>query len=87
MLLAKQGGVVYVSPNSPLTLSLTAAVEKCDIKLANAQTIPYFIHQHLGKYLYQFNQDEVLDAMRGFSLRNIKLSNEEAKALQTFFII
>ena len=53
-------------------------------QIANAQTIPYLIHQHLGKYLYQFNQDEVLDAMRGFSLRNIKLSNQEAKALQTF---
>ena len=84
MPLAKQGGVVYVSPNSPLSLKLTAALEKCGIKLANAQTIPYLIHQHLGKHLYQFNQDEVLDAMRGFSLRNIKLSNEEAKALQTF---
>ena len=49
---AKQGGVVYVSPNSPLTLTLTAALEKCGIKLANAQTIPYLIHQHLGKHLY-----------------------------------
>ena len=84
MPLAKQGGVVYVSPNSPLSSTLTAALEKCGIKLANAQTVPYLIHQHLGRHLYQLNQDEVLDAMRGFSLRNIKLSNEEAKALQTF---
>ena len=84
MPLAKQGGVVYVPPYFLVSSTLLAALEKCSIKLANAQDFPYLIHHHLTQYLYQFNPDDILDAMQGFSLGSIKLSNKEAEALQTF---
>ena len=84
MPLAKQGGVVYVPPYFPVSSTLVAALEKCSIKLANARDFPYLVHNHLTQYLYQFNPDDILDAMQGFSLENIKLSNKEAEALQTF---
>ena len=82
--LANQGGVVYVPPYFPVSSTLLAALEKCSIKLANARDFPYLIHHHLTKYLYQFNPDDILDAMQGFSLGNVKLSNKEGEALQTF---
>ena len=84
MPLAKQGGVVYVPPYFPVSSTLLAALEKCRIKLANAQDFPYLIHHYLTLYLYQFKPDDILDAMQGFSLENVKLSNEDAEALQTF---
>ena len=84
MPLAKQGGVVYVPPYFPVSSTLVVALEKCGIILANTQDFPYLIHNHLTKYLYQFNPDDILDAMQGFSLGNVKFSNEEAEALQTF---
>ena len=84
MPLAKQGGVVYVPPYFPVSSILVTALEKCGIKLANARDFPYLVHNHLTKYLYQFNPDDTLDAMQGFSLGNVKLSNKEAEALQTF---
>ena len=84
MPLAKQGGVVYVPPYFPVSSTLLVALEKCSIKLANTQDFPYLIHNHLTKYLYQFNPDDILDAMQSFSLGNVKLSSKEAEALQTF---
>ena len=84
MPLAKQGGVVYVPPYFPVCSTLVAVLEKCSIKLANAQDFPYLVHNHLTQYLYQFNPDDILDAMQDFSLGNIKLSNKEAETLQTF---
>ena len=84
MPLAKQSGVVYISPYFPVSSTLVAALEKCGIKLANARNFPYLVHNHLTKYLYQFNPDDILDAMQGFSLGNVKLSNKEAEVLQTF---
>ena len=84
MPLAKQGGVVYVPPYFPVSSTLLAALGKCSIKLANAQDFPHLVHHYLTQYLYQFNPDDILDAMQGFSLGNIKLSNKEAEALQTF---
>ena len=84
MPLAKQGGIVYVPPYFSVSSTLLAALEKCSIKLANAQDFPYLVHNHLTQYLYQFNPDDILDAMQAFSLGNIKLSNKEAEALQTF---
>ena len=84
MPLAKQGGVVYVPPYFPVSSILLAALEKCSIKLANARDFSYLVHHHLAQYLYQFNPDDILDAMQSFSLGNIKLSNEEAETLQTF---
>ena len=82
MPLAKQGGVVYISLYSSASSMLVVALEKCGIKLANAQCFPYLTHRQLPQYLYQFNPDDILDAMQGFSLGNVKFSNEEAKALQ-----
>ena len=84
MPLAKQGGVVYVPPYFPISSILVTALEKCGIKLANARDFPYLVHNHLTKYLYQFNPDDILDAMQDFSLGNVKLSSKEAEALQTF---
>ena len=84
MPLAIQGGVVYVPPYFPVSSTLLAALEKCSIKLANARDFNYLDHKHLTQYLYQFNPDDILDAMQGFSLGNIKLSSKEAEALQTF---
>ena len=84
MPLAKQGGVVYVPPYFPVSSILVTALEKCGIKLANARDFPYLVHNHLTQYLYQFNPDDILDAMKGFSLGNVKLSSKEAEALQTF---
>ena len=84
MPLAKQGGVVYVPPYFPVSSILVAPLEKCGIKLANAQNFPYLVHSHLTQYLYQFKPDDILDAMQGLSLENVKLSNKEAEALQTF---
>ena len=84
MPLAKQGGVVYVPPYFPVSSTLVVALEKCSIILANTQDFPYLVHNHLTQYLYQFNSDDILDAMQGFSLENVKFSNEEAETLQTF---
>ena len=84
MPLAKQGGVVYIPPYFPVSSILIAALAKCYIKLANASDFPYLVHSHLTQYLYQFNPDDILDAMQGFNLENVKLSNEEAETLQTF---
>ena len=84
MPLAKQGGVVYVPPYFPVSSTLVVALEKFYIKLANARDFPYLVHNHLTKYLYQFNPDDILDAMQGFTLENVKLSNKKAEALQTF---
>ena len=84
MPLAKQCGVVYISLYSSASSMLVVALEKCGIKLANAQYFPYLTHRQLSQYLYQFNPDDILDAMQGFSLANIKLSNKEAEALQMF---
>ena len=83
MPLAKQGGVVYISPSSSISSILATALEKCDIKLANASDFPYLVHHHLAQYLYQFNPDDILDAMQGFNLGNVKLSSKEAETLQT----
>ena len=84
MPLAKEGGVVYVPPYFPVSSILLTALEKCGIKLANARDFPYLVHNHLTQYLYQFNPDDILDAMQGFSLENVKLSSKEAETLQTF---
>ena len=84
MPLAKQGGVVYISPSSSISSTLALALEKCGIKLANTSDFPYLVHRHLTQYLYQFNPDDILDAMQAFSFENVKLSSKEAEALQTF---
>ena len=84
MPLAKQGGIVYVPPYFPVSSTLVAVLEKCSIKLANAQDFPYLVHNHLAQYLYQFNPDDILDAMQDFNLGSMKLSNKEAETLQTF---
>ena len=84
MPLAKQGGVVYVPLYFPVTSTLLAALGKCRIKLANARDFPHLVHRYLTRYLYQFKPDDILDAMQGFSLESIKLSNKEAEALQMF---
>ena len=84
MPLAKQGGIVYVPPYFPVSSTLLAALEKCRIKLANARDFPYLVHNHLTKYFYQFKPDDILDAMKGFNLGNVKLSSKEAEALQMF---
>ena len=84
MPLAKQCGVVYITLYSSASSMLVLALEKCGIKLANAQYFPYLTHCQLSQYLYQFNPDDILDAMQGFSLGNVNLSNEKAKALQIF---
>ena len=47
MPLAKQGDVVYVPPYFPVSSTLVAVLEKCSIKLANAQDFPYLVHHHL----------------------------------------
>ena len=84
MPLAKQGGVVYISLYSSTSSMLVVALEKCGIKLANAQCFPYLTHRQLTQYLYQFNPDDILDAMQGFNLGNVKLSSKEVETLQTF---
>ena len=84
MPLAKQDGVVYISPSSSISSILAAALEKCGIKLANASVFPYLVHRHLAQYLYQFNPDDMLDAIQGFSLENVKLSSKEVETLQAF---
>ena len=84
MPLAKQCGVVYISLYSSASSMLTVALEKCGIKLANAQYFPYLTHRQLTQFLYHFNPNDILDAIQGFSLGNVNLSNEEAKALQIF---
>ena len=84
MPLAKQDGVVYISPSSSISSMLVLALEKCGIKLANASDFPYLVHRHLTQYLYQFNPDDILDAIQGFSLENVKLSNKEVETLQAF---
>ena len=85
MPLAKQGGVVYISPSSSsISSTLALALEKSGIKLANASDFPYLVHRHLTQYLYRFNPDDILDAMQGFNLGNVKFTNEEAETLQAF---
>ena len=84
MPLAKQGGVVYISPSSSISSTLALALEKCGIKLANTSDFPYLVHRHLTQYLYHFNPDDILDAMQGFNLGNVKFTNEEAETLQAF---
>ena len=83
--LAKQNGVVYISQYTRVLLALLSGLEKCGIRFADAREFSYLKHDQLPQYLYQFENDQVLDAMHSLNLKGVSLSNSEAVALQQFF--
>ena len=86
MPLTKRDGVVYISPSSSISSTLSSALEKCGIKLANSSDFPYLVHRHLTQYLYQFNPDDIL--LRHNTVK-IKLSQRVSHLIleQTYFPI
>ena len=85
--LAKQDGVVYISPyNHVASAALLSGLEKCGIRFADARDFSYLIHNQLSQYLYQFENDQVLDAMHSLNLNSVSFSSTEAVALQNFFL-
>ena len=81
--LAKEDGVVYISHTS--NMSLLTGLEKCGIKFASAHVFSYLLHVHLHKYLYQFDPNQILDAMQSLNVASDKLTSKEAVALQRYF--
>ena len=85
--LAKQDGVVYISPyNHVASAALLSGLKKCGIRFADARDFSYLIHNQLSQYLYQFENDQVLDAMHSLYLNSVSFSSTEAVALQNFFL-
>ena len=85
--LAKQDGVVYISPfNHVTSAALLSGLEKCGIRFADARDFSYLKHNQLSQYLYQFENDQVLDAMHSLYLNSVSFSSTEAVALQNFFL-
>ena len=83
--LAKQDGVVYISPyNHVASAALLSGLEKCGIRFADARDFSYLKHNQLSQYLYQFENDQVLDAMHSLYLNSVSFSSTEAVALQNF---
>ena len=82
--LAKQDGVVYISPYDHASATLLSGLEKCGIRFADARDFSYLKHNQLSLYLYQFENDQVLDAMHSLNLNSVSLSSTEAVALQQF---
>ena len=83
--LAKQDGVVYISPYDHASATLLSGLKKCGIRFADARDFSYLKHNQLSQYLYQFKNDQVLDAMHSLNLNSVSLSSTEAVALQQFF--
>ena len=84
--LAKQDGVVYISPYDHVpSAALLSGLEKCGIRFADARDFSYLKHNQLSQYLYQFENDQVLDAMHSLNLNSVSFSSTEAVALQQFF--
>ena len=83
--LAKQDGIVYISPyNQVASAALLSGLEKCGIRFADARDFLYLKHSQLSQYLYQFENDQVLDAMHSLDLNSVSLSSTEAVVLQQF---
>ncbi|XP_019853193.1 PREDICTED: sacsin-like [Amphimedon queenslandica] len=84
--LAKQDRVVYISPyNHVASAALLSGLEKCGIRFADVREFSYLKHKQLFQYLYQFKNDQVLDAMLSLSFKGVRLSSSEAVAMQHFF--
>ena len=84
--LARQGRAIYISQYSSLpSRDLLTGLEKCGIQFADAQEFSYLSHSQLPEYLYQFEHNQVLDALKSLSVANASLSSTEAIALQDFF--
>uniref|UniRef100_A0A1X7UXC8 Sacsin/Nov domain-containing protein n=1 Tax=Amphimedon queenslandica TaxID=400682 RepID=A0A1X7UXC8_AMPQE len=86
--LKRQAGVVYI----PQFLSsfgsnkqIVAGFKKCGIKFADSRDFPYLSHSELSEYIYQFDPNEILDAMESFTFGSINFLQNEALALQQFF--
>ncbi|XP_003382551.1 PREDICTED: sacsin-like [Amphimedon queenslandica] len=82
--LAKEDGVVYISQISNMR-SLLTGLEKCGIKFADACAFPHLKHKDLNEYLYQFDHNQILDAMQSLNVASDRLSSHEAIALQNYF--
>ena len=84
--LARQGRAIYISQYSSLpSRDLLTGLEKCGIQFADAREFSYLSHSQLPEYLYQFEHNQVLDALQSLSVANASLSSIEAIALQDFF--
>ena len=84
--LARQGRAIYISQYSSLpSRDLLTGLEKCGIQFADAREFSYLSHSQLPEYLYQFEHNQVLDALKSLSVANASLSSTEAIALQDFF--
>ncbi|XP_019860001.1 PREDICTED: sacsin-like isoform X2 [Amphimedon queenslandica] len=82
--LAKQNGVVYISQYTDVPLALLSGLEKCGIRFAHAHEFSHLKHKQLSQYLYQFENDQVLDAIQLSNFDCVSLSSSEAVALQQF---
>ena len=84
--LARQGRVIYVSQYTSVpSRDLLTGLENCGIQFADAREFSYLSHSQLSEYLYQFEHNQVLDALQSLSVANASLSSTEAIALQDFF--
>ena len=85
--LKRQVGVVYIPQVLFLFGSneLIASFKKCGIKFADSRDFPYLSHSQLSHYVYQFDPNEILDAMESLTFGSINFLQHEALALQQFF--
>ena len=84
--LARQGRAIYISQYTSVpSRDLLTGLEKCGIQFADAREFSYLSHSQLSEYLYQFEHNQVLDALQSLSVANASLSSTEAIALQDFF--
>ena len=84
--LARQGRAIYISQYTSMpSRDLLTGLEKCGIQFADARKFSYLSHSQLSEYLYQFEHNQVLDALQSLSVANASLSSTEAIALQDFF--
>ena len=84
--LARQGRAIYISQYTSVpSRDLLTGLEKCGIQFADAREFSYLSHSQLFEYLFQFEHNQVLDALQSLSVANVKFSSAEAIALQNFF--
>ena len=86
--LSANSAVVYIPQFTSCSPSLTAALDKLQVRYAKVADFLYLDHCQLASYLKQFNASGILDAialsMSTFQLRMVSMTSEEARSIREF---
>ena len=80
--------VVYIPQFTSCSPSLTAALDKLQVRYVKVADFLYFEHRQLASYLKQFNTTGILDAIALstsiYQLQRVSMTSEEAHSLREF---